>query len=335
MAPVGIGLLTGIKSPHKIERLSNAFFDEAGCSLNDMDCMRALADADILDIANKAGDSMRWDDVAMVLNGSFAPTHRSGLMPDTLFNMVKNRQVRPNTPFLWTYARDETYGMVSNWINSRAKTGQPLAPLKSEINAAIESSGFKNPSPYFDTWLTTVFGDDLGGEMIEQFGCGDAGTDCHEQIARFTVATQWVCSTRYALEGLYGPNNPNGVLYPVEFAEPNCGPSEEEKTHACHGADGGWVKASQFNKNDFGKFVGKAYGAFYTTGSIPQDKDYTLKSWEDMQYNDLNQISKSRWGQFGIRREDCAALDKLQEAFDWYNWGITNGDEDSMVENSQ
>ena len=53
-----------------------------------------------------------------------------------------------------------------------------------------------------------------------------------------------------------------------------------------------------------------------------------------MQYNDLNQISKERWGQFGIRREDCAALDKLQEAFDWYNWGITNGDEDSMVENS-
>ena len=40
MAPVGIGLLTGIKSPHKIERLSNAFFEEAGCALNDMDCMR-------------------------------------------------------------------------------------------------------------------------------------------------------------------------------------------------------------------------------------------------------------------------------------------------------
>ena len=79
MAPVGIGLLTGIKSPHKVERLSNAFFDEAGCSLNDMDCMRALADADILDIANKAGVSMRWDDVAMVLNGSFGPTHRLDL----------------------------------------------------------------------------------------------------------------------------------------------------------------------------------------------------------------------------------------------------------------
>ena len=38
--------------------------------------LRALADADILDISNKAGNAMRWDDVAMVLNGSFAPTHR-------------------------------------------------------------------------------------------------------------------------------------------------------------------------------------------------------------------------------------------------------------------
>ena len=34
------GLLTGIKGPHKIQRLTNAFFEKAGCTLNDMDCMR-------------------------------------------------------------------------------------------------------------------------------------------------------------------------------------------------------------------------------------------------------------------------------------------------------
>ena len=89
----------------------------------------------------------------------------------------------------------------------------------------------------------------LGEEMIDQFGCGPAGTDCREQISRFTVATQWVCCTRFALERLYGPTNPNGILYPVEFAEPNCGDDENSKTHACHGADGGWVKASQFDKS--------------------------------------------------------------------------------------
>lgn len=50
-----------------------------------------------------------------------------------------------------------------------------------------------------------------------------------------------------------------------------------------------------------------------------------------MEYNDLNQISKERWGGgFGIRREDCEALDKLQEAFDWYNWGISEGHEDRI-----
>ena len=85
--------------------------------------------------------------------------------------------------------------------------------------------------------------------MIDQFGCGPSGTDCREQISRFTVATQWVCCTRYALERLYGPTDPNGILYPVEFAEPNCGDTEISKTHACHGADGGWVKASQFDKS--------------------------------------------------------------------------------------
>ena len=40
MAPVGIGLLTGIKSPHKIQKLTNAFFEKAGCSVNDLECMR-------------------------------------------------------------------------------------------------------------------------------------------------------------------------------------------------------------------------------------------------------------------------------------------------------
>ena len=53
-----------------------------------------------------------------------------------------------------------------------------------------------------------------------------------------------------------------------------------------------------------------------------------------MNFDDFNHISSSRWGQFNVRNDDCEVLDKLQEAFDWYNFGITNGDEDSMVENS-
>lgn len=53
-----------------------------------------------------------------------------------------------------------------------------------------------------------------------------------------------------------------------------------------------------------------------------------------MNFDDFNHISSSRWGQFNVRNADCDVLDKLQEEFDWYNFGITNGDEDSMVESS-
>ena len=60
---------------------------------------------------------------------------RSDLMPDTLFNMVKNRQVRPNTPFLWTYARDETYGMTTDWIKGRSNPGHVLQNVRNDIIA--------------------------------------------------------------------------------------------------------------------------------------------------------------------------------------------------------
>ena len=41
--------------------------------------LRGLDDASLLDISNKAGNAMKNDNVAMVLNGSFAPTHRRDL----------------------------------------------------------------------------------------------------------------------------------------------------------------------------------------------------------------------------------------------------------------
>ena len=185
-------------------------FNKAGCEPNDLACMRALTTEEVLD-ASKTG-AMGNDNVAMVLNGSFGPTHRSDLMPETLFDAVKNvsivfchfsrpsvlklfeiqRNVRPNTPLMWTYARDETYGMTSDWISNYIKSGMVLEDMADEIKSAIESTGFNNPSPYFDTWLMRIFGNDLGSEMVSVFGCGKVGTNCHDQIARFTVATQWV-----------------------------------------------------------------------------------------------------------------------------------------------
>ena len=66
-------------------------FNKAGCELNDLACMRALTTEEVSD-ASKTG-AMGNDNVAMVLNGSFGPTHRSDLMPETLFDAVKNVSV--------------------------------------------------------------------------------------------------------------------------------------------------------------------------------------------------------------------------------------------------
>ena len=63
-------------------------FDRAGCELNDLACMRGLTNEEV-ENASKSG-AMGNDNVAMVLNGSFGPTHRSDLMPETLFDAVKN-----------------------------------------------------------------------------------------------------------------------------------------------------------------------------------------------------------------------------------------------------
>ena len=222
--------------------------------------------------------------------------------------------------------------MTTNWILSRASWGLELNDMKDDITTAIASSGYNNPSPFFNEYLMRLFGPELGPEMVSVFGCGPPGTNCHDQIGRYTVATQWVCSTLYAFKQSYGPENPMNVFYPVEFAEPNCNDDDGNKTKVCHGAEGGWVRGNKYSKSDFGKWTAKAYGEFYRNGVIPTDKDYTLSTWEELNYNDINQISESRWGAFGVRQADCAVLDKLQVAFDWYNWGITEGHEDSMNE---
>ena len=181
---------------------------------------------------------------------------------------------------LWTYSANEPWTMTSNWIKTRAGTGMPLNDLKSQLEADQQQFQTFNPAPYFDIWLERTFGPNLGAEVIQQFGCtGDAGSNCHESISRFVTATQWACSSRYALETAYGQGSSN-VLYPVEFAEPNCKDDENKKTKACHGSEGKWVRGDSFGKSDFGTWTSKAYGAFYRTGVIPKDKPYSLKTWE-------------------------------------------------------
>ena len=47
--------------------------------------------------------------------------------------------------------------------------------------------------------IQNLFGENLASEVEEVFGCTE-NEDCEDQLARFVVATQWVCSTKYALD---------------------------------------------------------------------------------------------------------------------------------------
>ena len=180
--------------------------------------------------------------------------------------------------------------MTNNWIKTRAGNGMPLNDLKSQLEADQQQYQNYNPAPYFDIWLERTFGADLGAEAIKQFGCtGEDGSNCHESISRFVTATQWACSSRYALQTSYGQGSSSeNVLYPVEFGEPNCKDDENKKTKACHGSEQKWVRGDSFGASDFGTWTSKAYGAFYRTGVIPTNKPYSLKTWEGKTFNETH-----------------------------------------------
>ena len=172
--------------------------------------------------------------------------------------------------------------MTANWIKTRADAGMPLNDMKTQLERVQQQFQILNPAPYFDIWLNRTFGPDLGADVIQQFGCtGEDGSDCWESISRFVTATQWACSSRYALKTSYGANSTSGnVLYPVEFAEPNSKDADNQKTKTSHGSEGNWVRGNRNGLSDFGTWTTEAYGAFYRTGVIPKDEPYSMKTWE-------------------------------------------------------
>lgn len=210
-----------------------------------------------------------------------------------------------------------------------------------------QGHSINNPAPFFDTWLERTFGE-LGSEMVSVFGCqasnvnGD-NLDCQRQTARLIVSTQWVCAVRYAFKSSYGAVNPmSDKFYPIEFAKPNMKDNFDEKNIAKHGAQGGFTTGEKLNddctsgENNaeicLGKWTAKAYREFYQNGYIPDDKDYSLRSFQDMNYDDFNYISDEKWGHFGTRKVECDLLDKVHERFNWYNWGISSDGEESINE---
>lgn len=79
-----------VKMYDLIQRLTAAYYQAVGCDLNDIDCMRAISDAEVRTFANQASVSMAGDNIAMVLNNAFSPVSRSDLFPETLFDAFKN-----------------------------------------------------------------------------------------------------------------------------------------------------------------------------------------------------------------------------------------------------
>ena len=73
-----------------IKPLATAFYEAAGCALNDLDCMRAISDSEVRNFANQAAASMSSENIALVLNNAFTPISRSDLFPYTLFDAFKN-----------------------------------------------------------------------------------------------------------------------------------------------------------------------------------------------------------------------------------------------------
>ena len=70
--------------------MAAAFYEAVGCTLNDLDCMRAISDSEVREFADEAALSMAGDNIALVLNNAFSPVSRSDLFPYTLFDAFKN-----------------------------------------------------------------------------------------------------------------------------------------------------------------------------------------------------------------------------------------------------
>lgn len=66
LAPVGGGvLLTGIKGPNKIHKLTDAFYENAGCLKDDLSCMREVPLPELWDASLESTSALYGENVAL------------------------------------------------------------------------------------------------------------------------------------------------------------------------------------------------------------------------------------------------------------------------------
>lgn len=333
-APAGAPMVAGSKTAGiKTQKLTAAFFEEAGCQLNDMACMRALTHTEASDAAQASSTAVRNDDVSMAFNGAYGPVHNSDWFRSSLFQDINDGYFKPDAQVMWTWSRDEPWGAGASLLTKQSKPGGHLADLKAEINAAKEETGSLAPAPYLKIWWSRIFNDHFADELEQAFPCD--GDDCHGALSDFIMATQWVCIGRYAWRNSspdYGSR-----IFAMQFEEPNCEKVDGVNTRTCHGADSGWW---QGNKNSFasGQKISDAYKNFWHSGNGQPAFSMKRSASSDETFN---RMSETEWtgdtpnqGEFTGAPYNCDLMDQIHDEFNWYNWGVNEIDDDSMVENT-
>ena len=149
VAPAGSPIVAGsFTSGKHNQKLVSAFFDAAGCDLYDLNCMRQLSTAEASAAALQSSSVVREDNVSMAFNGAFAPVHYTDWFRSTLFQDVHDGHIKPNTPVLQTWARDEPWGAGANLLTQQAKSGCLLFDVAQELKAAQDQTGSRAPKQY-------------------------------------------------------------------------------------------------------------------------------------------------------------------------------------------
>jgi len=149
------------------------------------------------------------------------------------------------------------------------------------------------------------------------------------------MASQWVCIGRRAWS--HSSANFGTLVYPMQFEEPNCEKIDGVNTRTCHGADGAWWKGNKATTSDFAQQMSDAYKNFWHSGSgspaAPIGSD-------DQVFNRLSEThfasgaAAPDTGSYFGAPYHCGLMDELHDEFNWYNWGVTELDDDSLVENT-
>ena len=337
IAPAGSPMVAGSKTAgKKTQKLVAKFFEEAGCDLNDMACMRALTHEQASTAAKNSQSAVNNDNVSMVFNGAYGPVHNSDWFRSSLFQDVHDGFIKPNTPVMWTWARDEGWGAIDSFFSSQmTKNGGILNSIRAEIQAAIVETGSNHPAPYLKEFFKKVFGDSFADQLDQAFPCTDG--DCKQALNDFVMATQWVCIGRKAWSN--SGQDFDSLVYPMSFEEPTCAKVDGVNTHTCHGNDSGWWKGQNTNRADFAGPMAQAYKDFYHSGAGTAGVVSSIKKNNNQVFNKLSAASwdgtKFATGSYTGAPFHCDLIDQLHEQFNWYNWGVTEMDDDSLIENTR